>query len=141
MNPAFSSFSEKYFPTLHLVKFSATQFQLWDNYSIAWAKIEIQEEKVKIISIHQKSIQIAELDSINEEKNQFLEELSSLVTDFHTITISLLEKTQNDFLDRKKELEKQFRKGFSAKENESLQPVVQLLEEGGHSVYLLPKWI
>ena len=141
MNLQLFTFFKTYFPSLNLVQFSTTQFQIWDNKNIIWAKIEAEKDTFKIISIQQKSILISDYEQLNKEEIVFLEELNNLSIDFHQNINPLLEQVKKDFVERKKEIENQFRKGFSAKQKEDLQPIIQLLEEGGHSVYLLSEWI
>jgi hypothetical protein len=145
MNFSLSTFFKTHFPSLNLVQFSATQFQLWDNQNIVWAKIEVEKEKLKIISIQEKAILIDDFkvaDSFQlSEKINFLEDLNTLATEFHQKINPLLEQIKKDFIERKKEIENQFRQGFSTQQKEDLQPIIQLLEEGGHSIYLLSEWI
>ena len=145
MNFPLLQFLKKYFPSLNLVQFSATQFQIWDNKNIIWAKIEVDNNKekdsFKITSIQQKSIVADTLQVSESQKINFLEELNHLSIDFHQNINPLLEQVKKDFVERKKEIENQFRKGFSAKQKEDLQPIIQLLEEGGHSIFLLSEWI
>ncbi len=147
MNFSLSNFSNlvhffrTHFPTLHLVQFSATQFQLWDKQYIIWARIEVEKNKLKIISIQEKSIIINDFDAIEGLEIRLLQDLNYLSVEFYQTTKSLLEKAKLDFVQRKKKIENQFRTGFSTKQKEDLQPIIQLLEEGGHSLYLLPEWI
>ena len=141
MNLQLFTFFTTHFPSLNLVQFSATQFQIWDKWNIIWAKIEIQKGKVKFISIQQKSIQLLDFEKSQEQELQFLEELNNLQIAFYQTSRMLLEQAKNDFIQRKKEIETNFRTGFSAKQKEDLQPIIQLLEEGGHSIYLLSEWI
>ncbi len=149
MNLQLFSFFKTHFPSLHLVQFSATQFQIWDNQNVIWAKIEVNEKlekeieknSFKIISIQQKSI-VADTFQVSEAQEvDFLEELNNVVTEFHQNINPLLEQVKKDFVERKKEIENEFRKGFSTRQKEDLQPIIQLLEEGGHSIYLLSEWI
>jgi hypothetical protein len=151
MNFSLLNFFKTHFPSLDLVQFSPTQFQLWDNKNIIWAKIEVNKnlennlekdsDTFKIISIQQKSILIADYEKLNEQEINFLEELNNLSIEFYQKTKPLLEQAKKDVAGRKKEIENQFRKGFSALQKENLQPIIQLLEEGGHSIYLLSEWI
>ncbi|WP_338768475.1 type ISP restriction/modification enzyme [Bernardetia sp. ABR2-2B] len=135
------SFFKKYFPALKLVQFSALQFQLWDENEVIWAKIEVEKDKLKITSIQEKSILIADYKQLNEAVIQFLEELNNLQKEFCQKEKLLSEQAKADFIRRKKEIQHQFRKGFSVAQKEELQPIIQLLEEGGHSIYLLSEWI
>ena len=135
-----TNFFNIYFPSLYLVQFSATQFQLWDKKDIIWAKVEVEKNTIKIVSIQQKS-QVANSFKLSEKQETAFLELNKLAIEFDEHANQLLEETKKDFIERKKEIENQFRKGFSAKQKESLQPIIQLLEEGGHSLYLLSEWI
>lgn len=137
----FLHFLKIHFPSLKIVQFSATQFQIWDKWNVSWAKIEVEKDKVKFISLTNKSIQLTDFENFNKEETQFLEEINNLQIEFYQSTKTLLEQTKTDFLTRKKEIENQFRIGFTAKQKEDLQPIIQLLEEGGHSIYLLSEWI
>ncbi|AFM03281.1 hypothetical protein Fleli_0823 [Bernardetia litoralis DSM 6794] len=141
MNFSLFPFFKTYFPTLILVHFSSTEFQIWDKNSIFWAKIEIDKNKIKITSVQQKIILITDLEKLKEQEIKFLEELNNLQAEFQEKLKRFLEQAKIDFIKRKKEIENQFRKGFSTKQKEKLQPIIQLLEEGGHSIYLLPEWI
>lgn len=141
MNLQLFTFFKTHFPSLHLVQFSATGFQLWDNQHVIWAKIEVEKDKLKITSIQQKSIELTDFENINEKEIIFLEELNTLSIEFHQKTKPLSEQAKKDFVLRKKEIESQFRIGFSTRQKEDLQPIIQLLEEGGHSLFLLPEWI
>ncbi len=143
----FQHFFKTHFPSLHLVQFSATQFQIWDTKNVIWGKIEVKKEigkevgknSFKITSIEQKS-KVADTFQVSEIQ-EFVKELDNLATEFNEIINSLLETAKKDFVERKKEIENQFRAGFSTKQKEDLQPIIQLLEEGGHSIYLLSEWI
>ncbi|WP_375562271.1 type ISP restriction/modification enzyme [Bernardetia sp. OM2101] len=141
MNSPLFNFCQTYFPSLYLVQFSAMEFQIWDNQNVIWAKIEVEKNKLKIISIQQKSIILTDFEELNKEEIKFLEELNNLSIEFYQKIKPLSEQAKKDSIVRKKEIENQFRKGFSAGQKEDLQPIIQLLEEGGHSVYLISEWI
>ncbi len=149
MNLQLFTFFKTYFPSLFLVQFSAMQFQLWDKNGVIWAKIEVEKDSFKIISIQQKSKVADTLTSLRAAPFQvsegqdvnFLEELNNLSIEFNQNIKPLLENFKIDFEQRKKELKNQFRNGFSVQQKENLAPIFQLLEEGGHSVFLLPEWI
>ncbi|WP_338792770.1 type ISP restriction/modification enzyme [Bernardetia sp. MNP-M8] len=145
MNFPLFPFFKTHFPSLNLVQFSATHFQIWDNQHVIWAKIEVNEnlekESFKITSIQQKSILITDYKQLNKEETQFLEDIHNLSIEFYQKINPLLEQVKKDFIEQKKEIENQFRKGFSTKQKEDLKPIIQLLEEGGHSIYLLSEWI
>jgi hypothetical protein len=134
MNFHVLNFFETHFPSLKLVQFSATQFQIWDRQKIIWATIKV-EKNSKIFTLTNKvTDKVTDIFEVSEE-------LNNAITEFYQTLNPLLEQAKKDYLARKKEIENEFRKGFSTQQKENLQPIIQLLEEGGHSLFLLSEWI